>query len=123
MADGFFQRREPPSGAERERRERGPEPLADILSRLFVSRGWGRKSERLRLEAAWEAALEAILPLPLRQHTRVASLRRGVLEVEVNAAPLMQELNQFHKRRLLAALRQALPGTTIADIRFRAGAW
>jgi predicted nucleic acid-binding Zn ribbon protein len=102
---------------------RGPEPLGDILSRLFLSRGWARKSERLRLEAAWEAALEALAPLPLRQHTRVASLRRGVLEVEVNAAPLMQELNQFHKRRLLAALRQALPGTTIADIRFRAGAW
>lgn len=101
------------------RRERGPETLGDILSRLFISRGWGRKSERLRLEAAWQAAIEPAW----REATRVAGLRRGVLEVEVRTAALLQELSQFHRRRLLAALRQSLPGLTIADLRFRAGAW
>ena len=50
-------------------------------------------------------------------------LRRGVLEVEVKNAVLMPELAQFHKRGLLAKLRQALPGVTLTDLKFRAGAW
>jgi hypothetical protein len=31
-------------------------------------------------------------------------------------------LAHFHKRRLLARLREQLPGTTLSDLRFRAGA-
>jgi predicted nucleic acid-binding Zn ribbon protein len=98
---------------------RGPENLADILGRLFTSRGWGRKNDRLRLEAAWA---EAAGP-DLLKDTRLGGLRRGVLEVEVKSAVLLQELTQFHKRALLAKLRKALPGVTLTDLKFRAGAW
>ena len=99
--------------------DRGPEKLADVLGRLFTSRGWGRKSDRLRLEAAWtDAAGE-----PLVKDTRLLGLKRGVLEVEVRNAVLLQELTQFHKRPLLAKLRKALPGVTLTDIKFRAGVW
>lgn len=98
--------------------DQGPENLSDVLARLFAARGWGRKSERVRLEAAWAAAAgDAAI------HTRVGAFRRGVLEVEVKGGALMQELAQFRKRTLLAALRQGLPGTQIADLKFRAGAW
>ncbi|SRR5581483_3189399 len=97
----------------------GPENLADVLARLFTARGWGRKSERVRLEAAWaEAVGPQVLP-----DTRVNGLRRGVLEVEVRGGVLLQELAQFHKRALLTALRRKLPGATITDLKFRAGAW
>ena len=34
----------------------GPEKIADVLGRLFTSRGWGRKNDRMRLEAAWTDA-------------------------------------------------------------------
>ena len=96
----------------------GPENLSDILAKLFAARGWGRKNERVRLEDAWrEAAGERA------SETRVASMRRGVLEVEVKNGVLLQELAQFHKRRLLADLRKRLPGTAVTDIKFRAGAW
>ncbi len=98
---------------------KGPENLADVLARLFTARGWGRKSERVRLEAAWA---EAVGPEYLPE-TRVGGLRRGVLEVEVRSGVLLQEFAQFHKRKLLTALRQKLPGTTITDLKFRAGAW
>jgi predicted nucleic acid-binding Zn ribbon protein len=98
---------------------KGPEPLGEILSRLFAARGWGRRQGQLRLENAWaEAVGAAHSPC-----TRVAGLRRGVLEVEVNNGVLLQELAHFHKRRLLAELRQRLPGTTLTDLRFRAGTW
>jgi hypothetical protein len=96
--------------------EKGPERLGDVLSRLFTLRGWGRRQGRLHLEQAWvEVAGEHA------KQTRVAGLRRGVLEVEVGSAVLLQELAHFHKRRLLEALRARLPGTTLTDLRFRAG--
>jgi predicted nucleic acid-binding Zn ribbon protein len=98
---------------------RGPETVGDILGRLFASRGWGRKNDRLRFERAWEAAVGP----ELLKDTRVNGLRRGVLEVEVGNAVLLQELAQFHKRNLLAKLRQGLPGVTLTDLKFRAGAW
>ena len=99
--------------------DKGPENLSDVLARLFTARGWGRKSVRVRLETAWA---EAVGP-QFAPETRVGGLRRGVLEVEVKSGVLLQEMAQFHKRKLLAALRQKLPATTITDLKFRAGAW
>jgi predicted nucleic acid-binding Zn ribbon protein len=97
----------------------GPEPLKEILSRVFTLRGWGRRSARLHLERAWESAVG----VKDAEQTRVLGLKRGVLEVEVNSAVLLQELAQYQKRRLLEALRARLNDTTIADLRFKAGAW
>src|SRR4051812_25072744 len=98
---------------------KGPENIADILGRMFTSRGWGRKNDRLRLEAAWaDVAGEELL-----KTTRVLGLKRGVLEIEVRNAVQLAELTQFHKRGLLAKLRKALTGVTLTDLKFRAGAW
>ena len=97
---------------------KGPEALGEILSRVFTARGWGRKQDRLRLEKAWA---EAVGP-EFAPRTRINGLRRGVLEVEVTGAVLMQELAHYHKRQLLARLRERLPGTILTDLRFRAGA-
>ncbi|HZT79558.1 MAG TPA: DUF721 domain-containing protein [Gemmataceae bacterium] len=97
--------------------DKGPELLSEVLSRLFAARGWGRRQDRLRLEQAWA---EAAGP-EWAAHTRVGPLRRGVLEVAVSNAVLLQELAHFHKRRLLEGLRRRLPGTTVHDLRFRAG--
>jgi hypothetical protein len=71
----------------------------------------------LQLEAAWAGAIG-------QEHaewTRPGALRRGVLEVIVGNAVLMQELAHYHKKRLLEELRQRLPSVAISDIRFRAG--
>jgi len=96
---------------------RGPEPLGEILSRLFTARGWGRRQARLQLESAWA---EAAGP-DYADHTRVGGLRRGVLDITVGNAALLQELAHYHKRRLLEALRRRLPHTPLTDLRFRAG--
>ena len=50
-------------------------------------------------------------------------LRRGVLEILVDNAVLLQELAHYQKRRLLEKIRQRLPGMPINDLRFRAGVW
>jgi predicted nucleic acid-binding Zn ribbon protein len=96
---------------------KGPELLGEVLSRLFTARGWGRRQDRLHLEKAWT---EAAGP-EFAAQTRVAGFRRGVLEVVVANAVLLQELAHYHKRRLLEGLRGRLPGTTLTDLRFRAG--
>jgi predicted nucleic acid-binding Zn ribbon protein len=96
---------------------RGPEKLGEILARVFTARGWGRRQGRLHLEKAWA---EAAGP-DFAAQTRVGALRRGVLEVVVGNAVLLQELAHYHKRRLLEDLRRRLPHTPVNDLRFRAG--
>jgi predicted nucleic acid-binding Zn ribbon protein len=97
----------------------GPEPLREILARLFTTRGWGRRQARLHLEKAWA---DAVGPKHADK-TRVLGLKHGILEVEVNSAILLQELAQYHKRKLLARMRERLPNHTFTDVRFRAGTW
>jgi predicted nucleic acid-binding Zn ribbon protein len=98
---------------------KGPETLGEILGRLFTARGWGRRQGQIRLEEAWRAAVGEAAA----EHTRVGVLRRGVLEVMVDNAALMQELAGFRKRKLLEALRGRLPEIALNDLRFKAGTW
>ena len=94
-----------------------PEPIKEILARLFTARGWGRRQARLHLEKAWSAAIGP----EHESHTRVLGLRRGIFEVEVDSAVLVQELMHYHKRRLLQSLREKLPGQPIKELRFKVG--
>jgi len=91
--------------------------LGEILGRLFAARGWGRQQERLRLEEAWAETLGKTQA----GYTRVAGLRKGVLEIVVANAILLQELAHYQKRLLLEQLRRRLPDFRIHDLRFRAG--
>ena len=97
--------------------EHGPERLSEVLSRLFIARGWGRQQERLNLERVWAEVAGA----EIARHTRPGSIKRSVLEIEVGNGALMQELAGFHKRRLLEAMKRKLHGVVLKDLRFRAG--
>lgn len=97
----------------------GPEPLGDILARLFASRHLGAEQSRLRLETAWRSSVGA----ERARLTRLGALRRGVLEVLVRDAALMHQLAGFERRKLLAELRQHLGPDAIRDLRFRLAAW
>lgn len=95
--------------------EPDPEPIKEILARLFTARGFGRRQARIHLEKAWAASVGP----EYVSHTRVLGLRRGVFEVEVASGVLVQELMHYHKRRLLQALRDKLPGQPIKELRFK----
>jgi predicted nucleic acid-binding Zn ribbon protein len=97
--------------------QRNPEPLGEILSRLFTARGWGRRGERLHLEEAWRS----VVGPDSARATRLGTIKRGVLEVTVGNGVLMQELAHYHKKRLLQELQKKLPSIRLSDIRFRAG--
>ena len=94
-----------------------PEPIKEILARMFTARGWGRRQERVHLERAWAEASGR----DYAEHTRVLGLKRGILEVEVDSAILLQELSHYHKRRLLDKLREKLKGHAIKELRFKVG--
>lgn len=96
----------------------GPERLGEILARLFSSRAWGRRQEQLRLEEVWRL----VAGPQAAAKTRLAGLRRGVLEVVVADPVLLQELAHFHRRRLSAALEARLGPGRVKEIRFRLGA-
>ena len=96
---------------------RGPKPLSEILGDLFASRGYGRLQAQGELELAWNAAVGE----PECRQTRLGGVRRGVLNVTVAHPSLLEELSNFQKPALLAALRRDAPGTPILDIRFRVG--
>ncbi len=99
--------------------EKGPEPLKEILAQLFTSRGWGRRAARQQLENAWAEAVG----VQHQSHTRVTQIRRGILEVEVDSAILLQELASFQKRGLLEKMKKAVPNQGIKDLRFKSGTW
>ncbi|CAN5272672.1 hypothetical protein BH10PLA2_BH10PLA2_04210 [soil metagenome] len=94
----------------------GPERLGDVLSHLFVARGWGRRLERLQLETTWADVAGPMIA----GATRLGNLRRGVMEVIVGNAALLQELAHFQKRTLLEAFN-ARTANKVVDLRFRLG--
>jgi predicted nucleic acid-binding Zn ribbon protein len=105
-----------PAGKSGSNDRSGPERLGDVLGHLFVARGWGRRLERLQLETAWaEAAGPTIAAV-----TRLGNLRRGVMEIMVGNAALLQELAHFQKRSLLEAF-QVRTANKVVDLRFRLG--
>ena len=96
---------------------RHPHAIADILSELMTRHGYAQLQARVAYEQAWRQAAGELVA----EHSRVGSLKRGVLEVIVVHSTLMQELT-FRKSAMLKTLAELLPDVRIKDIRFRAGA-
>lgn len=94
-----------------------PEPIKEVLARLFTARGWGRRQGRMQLERAWAEAVGA----DYDEKTRVLGLKRGTFEIEVASGVIVQELTHYHRKRLLDVLRAKLPGQAIKELRFKVG--
>jgi len=90
------------------------EPLAGILARWLRRSGLLAVSDRERIEEAWRACLG-----PEAEHTHLLSFRRGVATFVVDSSALLAELAGFRKPALLEALRRAVPGGFVRDLRFR----
>ena len=67
-----------------------------------------------KLTQAWDAAADDAW----RHQTGLRRLEGGVLEVGVTSDALRDELTNFHRERLLAVLRAALPDVPLVGIRF-----
>ena len=74
--------------------------------------------EALELRQGVRRVWEAVVPAAMREHARLADLKRKELWVEVSDSIWGQEL-QFLKPRILEALARALGPGKIRDLRIR----
>lgn len=85
----------------------------------------GRRGIRKIFRSVDEArrAWVAIVPEDVSSHSRVASLRQGVLYIEVDSPPLCFRLAGFEKERLLQDLQVQAKSVTITGLCFRLGSF
>jgi predicted nucleic acid-binding Zn ribbon protein len=98
-----------------EERDKGPERLGEILSRVLKESGLLSERGQRSVEEAWQT----VAGPTVAGHTRVIGLRSGRLTVGVDSAPLRQELELFRKEELTKALRELLAGVFVEELRFR----
>lgn len=94
-----------------------PKKVADVMAQLLARRGYGRVQGNAQLQTTWEE----IAGPALAKFSRANRVNRGKLEVTVSSSTMMQELT-FEKKRLLTALKAALPEAKISDLKLRVGA-
>lgn len=93
----------------------GPQRLSQTLSELIALRGYARTRGDAQLQSAWEEAAGATVA----RQTRALAIRRGVLHVAVDHAPLLSELAGFYRQSLLAKLQERHSHLKIRDIKFK----
>jgi hypothetical protein len=91
-------------------------PIRDVLAQVLKQYGLGSDPRIRRVVAAWREAAGT----EFFDKTRVVSVKDGVVTIQVESAPLLQELAVYHKRGLLAALQRA--ESSVVDLRFLPGA-
>ncbi len=100
----------------REHRQRTPQRVGQVVSRLMARRGYGAEKAAALSQQAWQAAVGQALAM----HSRPGRSCGGVLEVIVANSMIMQELT-FQKQAILEQLKQQLPEMKWHDLRFRVG--
>ena len=99
---------------------RRPKRIDNVIAQLVQRRGYAQIRAAGERDQAWRNALAEQSADAWSNSTRVAGLRRGVFEVQVENSLLMQELT-FRKEALLASLQDALPEHSIKQIKLRVG--
>ena len=94
----------------------GPDPrtLADALSEVVSLRGLARVGGDRQLAESWEH----VSGPQIAARTRVIGIKRGVLQIGVDNAPLLSELISFHQNEFLKQLQGKFPVLKIRDLKF-----
>lgn len=93
----------------------GPRKIGDILGAVLARRNYGQLTAQMELEKSWRSvAGEQVAKL-----TTIGPIRRGVLEILVDSAPLLAELEGFRKEELTEAMSAQVTHSKITGIKFR----
>jgi len=87
-----------------------------VLGQVMAHRGIAQQQTSSELAETWSQ----IVGISFAGHTRLGSLKRGVLEVYVTNSMISQQLS-FKKQGILDQLEAQLPNNKIRDLRFRIG--
>lgn len=88
--------------------------LKDVLDLLVRERGWQPGLDEQAIRTAWPELAGAMIA----RHTTDLQLRRGELLVEVDSAPLRQELG-YMRGALMELINKHLGRTVVTGIRLR----
>jgi predicted nucleic acid-binding Zn ribbon protein len=91
----------------------GVSRLGDVLPQLIAKYGLQQKKNIEGMIQAWRE----VVGEPYASVTRVAGLKRGVLEIVVPHSAFVQELS-FQQKEMLEKIQAALPEEKIKKIRF-----
>ena len=102
---------------QRARRGGDAESVGAILARVMKDVRPARRKRRDKIADAWARIAGPEIAL----ETRPATLRQGVLTVEVKSSSLLHELRSFRRDELLERLLAAEPSGRVTGLRFRLG--
>src|SRR5262245_54299776 len=96
---------------------RSPEPqrLGTALAELIARRGYAQVRGDAQLQLAWAEAAGAVVA----RQTRAVAIRRGVLQVAVDHAPLLAELAGYYRQALVERLQEQHADLRIHDLKFK----
>ncbi len=92
-----------------------PTPLSTVISELIQKKGLARVQGNVQLVGIWKS----VVGEKVSSRTKVLGLKRGVLEVGVDNAALMNELASFRKAGFLRTFQKEHSEHKINDIRFK----
>ena len=96
--------------------KRKPKTAVNLVNQIIARRGIAAEKSDNQLQGVWQS----IVPAEIANQTRVAAVKRGILEITVSHSGLIQLLN-FSKEEYLNQLKQQLGNRKLKDIRFRLG--
>src|SRR5665213_36358 len=96
-------------------KDKGPQRLSLALSELIALRGYARVRGDAPLQSAWADAAGNTIA----RQTRAVAIRRGVLHVSVDHAPLLSELAGFYRQAFLEKLQELHAHLNIRDVKFK----
>lgn len=79
------------------------QPLRELINKMLRSYGLGPKLDEVKLLKCWEDVVGTMIA----KHTRNIYFREGTLHVELDSAPLRQELT-FAKSKLVEKLNEEM---------------
>ena len=95
--------------------DKGPQKLSLALGELIAFRGYARVRGDAQLQSAWADAAGKTIA----RQTRAVAIRRGVLHVSVDHAPLLSELAGFYRLAFLEKLQELHAHLNIRDLKFK----
>jgi predicted nucleic acid-binding Zn ribbon protein len=87
-------------------------PISELIDRMLDIYRLKSGVDEKRLEESWEE----IMGKTIARHTRKVVLKDGVLLLEINSAPLKQELN-LSKPKIIQLINEKLGKDTVKDVR------
>lgn len=91
-------------------------PIGSVIRRLMASSGYAESQSTALLQSQWEQAVGPTLT----GLSRIGSVKRGVLTVEVANSATMQEIH-FRKKQILAVLHNDAATKQIINLKIRVG--